>query len=390
LKIAQKLANIQSKTPALVNIGVTQAFIARTPRNSPFAVNINNYPQFLAEKPDGTALVSVGNSLTLRTGTTVTFSDYPNLGQLPNIDTTGLNFLDNEIIQACVCVGSFNNSNSDIKVHWLGKNALDEQQFWSATKFIGVLNAICQINQNSIATDTDNCKIIEGNQKFTFHDLVKEMTSYSEDARGNIGRSNQIGVLFKRFTTRDNLQAWARNQTGNSSLQFLGGYGADPLLNNPTVRDVANNKDVLKAATTIGSTGRNLVSAYDLVRLISMLGWHLHLKPSSQLPSAQWNSLESVVRAMGNDPARYVDVALETLGVINVISNTVVISKVGFGDEFTYVVLVKLNDQRSSTAKLRTLAMALRTTPTSMVNRDNKLAGAVTEIMRRILTEELA
>lgn len=386
--ILEKLTDIQINSPAPVNIGVNDAFIARTTRNSPFAADISNYPQYLAQKPDRTSLISYGDSINLSSGKTVIFNDYPNQGKLPTIDNTDLNFLASNISHACVCVASFGNGNSPIKTHWLGKNALEPVQFLSATKFIGVLNAIGQINAKFPSIDIDNCTI--ESPRFRFHDLIIDMVSLREDAKGNIGRSNQIGVLFKRFTRRENLEKWVQEQTGNTTLQFRGGFGTDPLIANPIVKDTSSGATVLKS-TDIGNLGNNLVSAYDLVRLISMLGWHLHLTPNTRLPGAQWNSLESVVRAMGTDPARYVDVALETLGVIDVISKPVIISKVGFGESsFTYVAFVKFVDHRVQPAKLRTFSMALRTPNGSNEARDTHLAAAVTEIVRRIIKEELA
>ena len=386
--ILEKLTSIQSNSLAPVNIGVNDAFIARTTRNSPFVAEISNYPQYIAQKPDGTSIISYGDTITLSSGKTVTFSDYPNQGKLPSIDNTGLNFLNSNISHACVCLGSFSNGSSPIKTHWLGKKALEPVQLLSATKFIGVLNAICQINAKFDSIDIDNCTI--ESPKFRFQDLILDMVSYREDAKGNIGRSNQIGVLFKRFTRREKLEEWIKAQTGNTSLQFRGGYGIDPLIANPIVKSPASMEPILKFKD-IGESGNNLVSTYDLVRLISMLGWHLYLTPETRLPEAQWSSLESVVRAMGTDPARYVDVALETLGVIDVISEPVIISKVGFGESsFTYVAFVKFVDRRLKPAKLRTFAMALRTPNGSNEVRDTHLAAAVTEIVRRIINEELA
>ncbi|AFZ19271.1 hypothetical protein [Allocoleopsis franciscana] len=388
--ILEKLTGIQTNSPAPVNIGVNDAFIARTTRNSPFAAEISNYPQYLAQKPDGTSIISYGDSITLSSGKTVTFSDYPNQGKLPIIDNTGLNFLASNISHACICIGSFSDGSSSIKTHWLGKNALEPIQLLSATKFIGVLNAICQIHANPLSIDIDNCTI--ESPKFRFHDLLIDMVSYREDAKGNIGRSNRIGALFKRFTKREHLEAWLKGQTGNNKLEFRGGYGKDfpSLISNPQVKDIASGTSVL-SSTSEGNIGNNHVSAYDLVRIISMLGWHLHLTPNTRLPNAQWNSLESVVRAMGTDPARYVDVALETLGVVDVISEPVIISKVGFGESsFTYVAFVKFVDRRVQPAKLRTFAMALRTPNGSNELRDTNLAAAVTEIVRRIINEKLA
>ncbi len=371
------------------NIGVTDAFVARTTRNSPFASEFGNYPQHLAQRPDGVNVVSYGDNITLvGSGKTVSFTDYPNRGTLPSIDNTGLSFLP-DISHACLCVASFGNGNSPIKTHWLGKDALNPEQLLSATKFIGVLNTVSQINSKFPTVDIDNCVIESPRSKF--FDLIVDMVSYRKDASGTVGRSNQIGALFKRFTKRQDLEAWLKAQTGNTACQFTGGYGVNSLIANPVVKDLSSNATVLNAPSVIGSLGNNDVSTYDLVRLISMLGWHLHLTSTTRFVGSQWASLECVIRAMANDAARYVDVALETLGLINVISEPVVISKVGFDpSSFTYVAFVKLVDRRFTPGKLRTFALALRCPSGSNEQRDTRIAASVTEIVRRIFSEELA
>ncbi|WP_445632525.1 Peptidoglycan-binding protein [Nostoc sp. DSM 114161] len=383
--ILSKLKNIQDDTLILFDPGVTVAFLTRTTNSSPVKAYINSYPTYLESKPNGISIISYGDSFILSTGATISFSDYPNLGDVPNIDISGLNFLSSNISHACVCVGSFQDSTSFIKTHWLGKKALEPQEFLSTTKFIGVLNAICQINSQSLTTDVDNC-IIES-PRYRFNNLVEDMVSY----RNKFASSNAIGGLFKRFTKREDLESWIKDQTGNNNIKFCGAYRDPSLITNPNIQDTTTGKPVLKSTST-GKTGNNSISAYDLVRLISMLGWHLHLPSTAKLPSAQWTSLESVVRAMGNDTARYVDVALETLGIVNVISEPVIISKVGWGDSsMTYAAFVKFVDRRTTPSKLRTFALALRCpTPASSGDRDTNLAAAVTEIVRRIITEELA
>ncbi|BAY41974.1 hypothetical protein NIES2111_63700 (plasmid) [Nostoc sp. NIES-2111] len=338
--VINKLKEIQLKSP-IVNLNTpASAFVARTINKSPFQKFINDYPTHLEQKPDGTSIVSYGDSFTLSTGATISFSDYPNLKKVPNIDSSGLDFLSSNISHACVCVGSFQDSTDFIKAHWLGKKALEPQQFLSATKFIGVFNAICQINSKSLTTDVDDC-IIES-PRFRFNSLVEDMVSY----RNKFASSNAIGGLFKRFTKREDLESWIKDQTGNDSIEFCGAYGESPLITNPNIKDTTTGEAVLNS-TLKGKTGDNFISAYDLVRLISMLGWHLHLPSTAQLPSAQWKNLENVVRAMGRDSARYVDVALEILGVVNVISEPVIISKVGWGDSsMTYAAFVKFVDRR--------------------------------------------
>ncbi|WP_052369569.1 hypothetical protein [Planktothrix agardhii] len=39
-----------------------------------------------------------------------------------------------------------------------------------------------------------------------------------------------------------------------------------------------------------------------------------------------------MIKALGEDPARYVDVALKTLGIEQVITSPVILSKMGYGD----------------------------------------------------------
>ena len=99
--ILEKLKKIQ--IDSLIANGNTEpvAFISRTINNSPVENLINNYPIYLEQKPNGTSLVSYGDSLTLSTGLTIAFGDYPNLGDIPSIDPSGLDFLSSNITHGC-------------------------------------------------------------------------------------------------------------------------------------------------------------------------------------------------------------------------------------------------------------------------------------------------
>lgn len=386
--VLNKLENIQAAT----GLGAGEfAYLDRTIKNSPFESDVQGYPVNLAQQPDGTAIISYGKTITLAgSGQTVTFDNYPDLGTRPSIDGSSLNFLNNGISRACICVGSFVPEDDEIKAHWLGKQSLVESQYLSSTKFIGVLNTISKLNALHPSCDVDNCVIghSHNNRRHGFYALVEDMHTYA----GRIASSNSIAAMFKRFSERAELESWIRSLTGNDQLQFRGYYGANPFIPSPTIYDttLSGNQVVLRHEPEM-TAGRNLLSSYDLVRLITMLGWHLHLPQSARLPSAQWLSLESLIRGMGLDTARYIDVALETLGLVNVIDSPVVISKLGLGNSaMTYVAFVKFVDKRHTPAKLRTLAMALWADVGSNITRDNNLAAAVTEIMRRIFTEELA
>lgn len=370
---------IQKASPIINSSTPSSAFVSRTINKSPFQNLVDNYPANLESKPDGTSIAF--------SGSTIGLDEYPNRGSKPNIDNTALNFLSSDITNACVCVGGFTDSTSKIKANWAGKNSIAIEQFLSATKFIGVLNTVCQINEKSPNTDIDDC-IIESPRK-RFNLLVNDMVSMS----GNISSSNSIASMFKRFTQRPKLEKWISDITDNA-VDFTGGFFDPPFIQSPIVKDMINGVTVASFSTPPPApNGNNAVSAYDLVRLISMLGWHQHLEPSAQLPFARWKSLESVVRSMGIDTARYVDVALETLGLINVISEPVIISKVGFGQSsMTYAAFVKFVDNSVNPKKIRTFALALRCPKNNGASDDfcdTRLAAAVTEIIRRIVKEEL-
>jgi hypothetical protein len=128
-----------------------------------------------------------------------------------------------------------------------------------------------------------------------------------------------------------------------------------------------------------------------------MLGWHNLLAPASKLPGAQWHSLASVIKGLGTDCARYLDVALQELGLDQVIQSPAIISKLGFGttghgqDALTYVALMSCIDPRPMPRTLRTFAFALRI-PTSVPrasSHDAKMASEVTELVRRVFSDAL-
>lgn len=357
------------------------AFLHRGIQNSKYITEIAEYAERLTTKHEPQALPS-------------TYTPYPKRGVIPNIDSQGLNFLHADIKEACICIGNF--ANEEIKTRWLGKNALEERQFWSASKIIPILNTVCDANTKAPGVDIANCYVNELQNKFT--DIALDIISY----RGKITSSNAGAACLKLFQTPTALETWVKNITGNQQLSFRGGYGENAFIRQPKLFDRVSGKQIL---TSPGAPldGQNLLSAYDLTRLISMLGWHWHLPGDARLPGAQWQSLKSIVQAMGNDRARYIDVAIETLGLENVITSGVIISKLGNGfsesrtsHEITYVVLVEFIDERNSNAnqpgKFKTLAMTLRAAvqpPRTLVEVDARMAADVTEIIRRVVVDEI-
>jgi hypothetical protein len=380
------------------------AFLDRGIQASPYQDDIPQYPARLNQKPNGSTLVSLGDIVVLSgTGATVTvgFSPYPNLGEVPEI-AQSLDFLHPDIQQACVCVGSF--VDGKMAAHWLGRAARQNTQLWSATKILPLLNVVTQANAVLPGANVRDCLIRPAgtDSGYGFYNLAVDLVSYGD----SIATSNSLAALFKQFSTPTALEDWVKNITGNYSLEFQGRYGEPPFIDRPELWSQTLNRVLLTAPYT-SHTGNNLVSPYDLTRIISMLGWHNHLSPEARLPNAQWNSLETVVRAMGNDTARYLDVAIDKLGLTNAIQSPVIISKLGFGrsssrdrTELVYTALLWLIDQRPQAqgkpAVLRTIAMTLlaardlNDANQEATQLDARMAAEVTEILRRIVTQELA
>jgi hypothetical protein len=384
------------------------SFLDQGLADSPYKDDVAKFPARLAQMPDGRTIASLGPSLKL-TGSqqTVKFSPYAAIGILPTIDTTGLNFLHSDIAEACVCVGSY--VNGQMQAHWLGKNALTEAQFWSATKIVPLLNVVCQSNiaAPSIAIDRANLRDPSGAvAPIGLMEAAIKMIDYQDGADS----SNSLAAMFKRLSSRPQLEQWFQKLTGNRGLEFRGFYGTPPYIASPEL--VCDATKILTAPPE-GAAGENLISAYDLTRIVTMLGWHHHIPAGARLPGAQWHSLSAVVQAMGYDSARYIDLAIATLGLQDLIRDPVIISKLGFGasdlrnrTELTYTALIQFVDPQpratNQPAVLRTLGMTLRAAVQKVKATgdrdvdeearviDTRMAAEVTEILRRIVTQELA
>jgi hypothetical protein len=387
------------------------SFLDRGVNSSAYNGQLTQFAERL-RVPLSQTVVSLGPSLQL-TGSaqTVTFGTYPNRGILPSMDGTGLNFLHTDITEACVCVGSL--VNGQMRSRWLGRNAVTNAQFWSATKIVPILNVLSQANTSSVNTPIGTCTIVDSQgvvSSVSFKDAAIDVVSYrKDDIAANQFISNRTADMFKRFSTLAGLEAWFRSQTGNP-MRFRGYYENDPLILWPQLRSPTA---LLVSAQSEGVIGENLVSASDLTRIMTMIGWHVFTPPGAKVPGAQWHSLATLIECLGYDSARYVDVAINTLGIAAQIRDVVILSKLGFGSsdsrdrtELTYTALVQFVDARHQAANqpaiLRTLAMTLRAAVRRVGTNgkrdldeearqiDSRMAAEITEILRRVVTQELA
>ena len=221
------------------------------------------------------------------------------------------------------------------------------------------------------------------------------MVIYEKDAQSP-GHSNALGALFKTLVNpgEENVQQWLRQLTANPSLVLMGRYGTPSYIQNGVL---FGPPGVLVGYREPPRT-RNLVSAADLVRLLTLVGWHRQLGPDQRLAGAQSTSLRTVVEGLGYDSARYIDAALENLGLVDAVASPVILSKLGYGaemadpeiDALTYAAFAQFSDQRSGQPRQRSFALALRipTAPGAGVRHDARMAAEVTEIVRRVFAEE--
>ncbi|MCE2838056.1 MAG: peptidoglycan-binding protein, partial [Cyanobium sp. 49614_E6] len=181
---------------------------------SPFAASVPMYARHLEQ---------IRQDLVPYPAPSPGFGSYPARGQAPAIlsgrdGLGGLEFLSEEVAQACVAIGSFG-ADQPLRVRWYGRQADGVNvQFWSATKIAAPLHVLCQANRRSPMTPIGNCRIGPGDRSGLgdsaaedFGDLFREMVSYEKDAQSP-GHSNALGALFKTLVNpgEANVQQWLR------------------------------------------------------------------------------------------------------------------------------------------------------------------------------------
>lgn len=271
---------------------------------------------------------------------------YPEIGKMFFVNEGGLEFLPPDILSGCVCLSTVQADQRQTR--WLGRDALSDRQLWSATKFVPLLNTAARANAIAPTVAIDKYRIRAmgaTDQSYAFDELASGIMNYSN----RIATSNALAVTFKNFETPERLEAWTQQMTGNQALSFQGRYGEEPFIEHPELWNPPTNQAVLRSSAQ-RHNGQNLMSTYDLTRLITMAAWHSQIPKSAQIPDIQSHSLAAIIRAMGVDTARYVDVALETLGLADWVRSPVIISKCGFGrssdrdqTELTYCALAQFS-----------------------------------------------
>lgn len=366
------------------------AFLDRGAAQSPYRREIGKCAARLQSFGQPTAAVTLP-----QTGAAA----YPARGVLPKIEPNGLDFLAPDIVSGCLCLATLNQSG--LQSRWLGRLALNNREMWSATKFAPLLCVVERANAIAPTIPIDRCRIrAVGGPSYPFSTLAEGVVSYDN----RVATSNALAVTFKHFEPPIALERWMRQTTGNDRLTFRGRYGEAPFISRPQLWDTDTGKVLLNSPGQVHQ-GDNLVSTYDLTRLLTMAAWHYPISRLANFAFAQGHSLKPVIQAMGIDTARYIDVALGALGLQQDVTDPAIISKSGFGrsslrdrTELSYSAVVHFSLPRQGTSDFTathqryalglTLIAAKDTGNRNEEARhvDALMAAEVTEILRRVVT----
>jgi hypothetical protein len=318
---------------------------------------------------------------------------YPQWGTLPEINPE-LEILPPQVTEACVCIGSLHQET--LWARWLGRNHHRNVQFWSATKIIPLLNVASRVGDrlksqrhDSPHSPLQHCLVRSPDSRggMSFLAIARNIVAYRNEWRPSKS-SNALSAVLKRFETYEGLERWVKDLTGNEHLEFRGNYGRLPPILFPELIDPATQTVLLKAAP-LTEKGHNRISAYDLTRLMSMLGWHRYLPVDCRLPSVDGQNFQPILWALREDPARYLDRAIAQLRPTAQLHPVILLSKVGYGpsderqtDELTYTAFVQL---RYKSHQTQSLALTLRTV---LLNggKPNSQRRLLDQIMTRAVT----
>lgn len=322
--------------------------------------------------------------------TSIVAPPFPPLGAPPDIDPHGLDFLHSDVCAACVVLGGVA-ADGTLRARWLGRNPTDALEMWSATKVIPMLRATALAGavspggiQDVAIRDPAGSRPAQ-----SLEEVFRDVVTY----RGGDDDSNAQARMLKSFDAPEVLEAWVRGITGHSALRFRGGYGPPPSIAAPVMVDRPSGVALL-ASEGFSHQGDNAVSACDLARILGMIGWHALLPREARLPGIRSRDLDAVIHALAEDTARYLDVALEALGVPPPRPGIRVISKMGFGEsrvrdatEAVYAAFLRCSRPAAPPVALALALKVARPSREALAPQvvDARMAATVTEILERFL-----
>lgn len=284
------------------------------------------------------------------------FAPYPPLGVAPPIAAEGLPPLGPGIGQACVCLGR--RGPQGLETLWLGRDALTPLECLSSTKLVPLLNVLARLGTR-LPAEPDRAVLRPWGSSAMGLELAPvlcEVVSYAE----SLGSSNALAALLNQL--EGERAAWIRGCTGGPPPLFGGRYGESPPIRWPQLRRATDDAVLLPFGAP--AVAGNAVSVYDLTRLISLLGWHRLLGPRQRLRGLSTAGARLAARALVGDPARYLDAAFASLGLVRRVEPPLILSKLGYGESaLVYCAFLQVRDHPDGSGAAgveRSLALTLR------------------------------
>ncbi len=315
------------------------------------------------------------------------FGAAPARGALPQpFDAGGLAFLPAEISEACVCLGR-GAGGGGLEQAWLGRRAFEPLECLSSSKVVPLLQVLCRAGALA-AGDPGQLRVRHrggGGGSLPLERICLDVVSYAEC----VGSSNGLAAMLNQLEARP--EAWIRELTGQpGAIRFAGRYGEEPTIRVPELTSAGGQ--VLLPFARPAAAGNSL-SVYDLTRLMAQLGWHGRLAPAQRAAGLNREGRRLAVRALATDPARYIDLALTSLGLERAGSSAsasagaaerpVILSKMGYGQSaLVYAAFLVWRGQ----ALAFCLRVAKGTGDAEAVRADTAMALGVTELLRRCLS----
>jgi hypothetical protein len=376
---AKVMADFMAVEKAEKSNGDHLSFLDRGLASSPFKGAAPQVWESFGVRADGQAVQSSGSA---------GFTPFPARGEKVG-EFRPLTFLGPSIKQAAIVVGS--EVDGKMQARWYGQQPTLPSPMWSATKSLNALGLISKLNAMRPDLKVEDLSIRQAGSPGTaipLKGLFQDITSYDNGPQGSNAGAGALG----RMLGGAGREAFVEGNTGND-VTFNSNFGAGTMFSRPEIVTRTGER-VLLSPESPGEAVKNRISAYDLTRVHAQAAWHTRLDPSQRLPGAQGHSIGGWMRAMTEDTARYTDAGLKKLGLEGKISNVAIASKLGFGFESgqyeaVYSAVVQFSDDRFSPPKQRSVSFTLRGEDASPTRLDAQLATDTTEILRRLVNDEL-
>jgi hypothetical protein len=300
-----------------------------------------------------------------------------------------LTFLSDATTHACLAV--LDKTPAGLEARWYGRQADVNTGLWSASKSVNALAVLARLGSVGVEGHVSGLRLHNlerPHPSMSLGDVLLDITSYRRGDDGSNAAARTLGRLLGNRSRTEFLHT----NTGRE-VSLCGFYGGALLFERPVVA-LDTGAVVLTSPETDDVKGLNRLSVSDLTRLHVQASFHRFLTNPQRIESVSDEALSTWTWAMAHDPARYVDVACDHLGLMADLEDVAIATKLGFGQdsptepfEAVYSGVVQFTERRSG--RLRAMSLTLKATHPDAVLLDCSLAADVCAIVRRLVDDAL-